>query len=101
MNTAAIFKNRTVRLIAVILCVLLFVGFFLFIGLQLRSQQKKLAELNAEKVELKAKLDELQREQERLQSRTEYVKSLEGLLQYARDYLGYIGPGDTRIEDGE
>lgn len=101
MDTGAFFNNRKVKLAALIIAALLFVGFFVFIGVQLRSQQKKLAELNAEKLELKARLDELEREQERLQSRTEYVKSLEGLLQYARDYLGYIAPGDTRIEDGE
>ena len=38
------------------------------------------------------------REQERLQSNLEYVKSMEGLLRYARENLGYIDDGETRID---
>ncbi|MBO4562535.1 MAG: cell division protein FtsL [Clostridia bacterium] len=101
MKNEGFFKSDKVRLIALILSVLLFLGFIAFIVTQLRSQQKKLAELMQEKQRLNDEIDYLSREQERLQSDLEYVKSLEGLLQYARDNLGYIGPDDIREGSGE
>ncbi|MBO4848227.1 MAG: septum formation initiator family protein [Clostridia bacterium] len=101
MKEGRLFKEGTVRVIAIIVCVALFLGFIAFIFTQLRSQQRKLAELMQEKQRLNDELDALAREQERLQSNLEYVKSLEGLLQYARDNLGYIGPDDIREGSGE
>lgn len=97
MKDGNLFKNRTVRLIAIGLCVLLFLGFVAFMVVQFRAQQRKLAELNEERQMLNDRIDELMREQERLTSDLEFAKSLEGLLQYARDNLGYIGPDDIRV----
>lgn len=97
MKDGTLFKSRTVRIIAIILCVLLFLGFVAFMVVQFRAQQKKLAELAQERQMLNDRIDELMREQERLTSDLEFVKSLEGLLQYARDNLGYIAPDDIRV----
>lgn len=97
MKDGSFLKNRTVRMIAIVLVILLFLGFVTFILLQFRAQQKKLAELSEERQLLNDRIDELMREQERLTSDLEFAKSLEGLLQYARDNLGYIGPDDIRI----
>ena len=94
-------KKFTVKTVAMIAAVLLALGFLAFIFTQLRSQRIKLGELNQERARLEERIDELTREQERLQSDLEFAKSLEGLLQYARDNLGYIGPDDIRIEDGQ
>ncbi|MCR5611540.1 MAG: septum formation initiator family protein [Clostridiales bacterium] len=94
-------SGKTLRLIAFIAAALFFVGFVVFIAVEFHQQKEKLTELNQERWRLQERVDELTREQERLQSDIEFTKSLEGLLQYARDHLGYIEPGDTRIDDGE
>ena len=94
-------NKRAVKTAAIVLVVLLALGFLAFIFTSLHSQKMKLAELNKERARLEERIDELTREQERLQSDLEFAKSLEGLLQYARDNLGYIGPDDIRIEDGQ
>ena len=96
-------KNRsgTTKIIAAAAVLLFVVGFVIFIAVQLHQQKEKLTELNQERWRLEQRIDELMREQERLQSDLEFTKSLEGLLQYARDNLGYIEPGDIRIDDGE
>ncbi|MBO4384464.1 MAG: septum formation initiator family protein [Clostridia bacterium] len=93
--------SKSFRLVALIVAALFVVGFIVFIAVELHQQNEKLIELNQERWRLQERVDELTREQERLQSDIEFTKSLEGLLQYARDHLGYIEPGDTRIEDGE
>ena len=79
---------------------LVIIGFVLLLAKMYYAQEKKLDALEAEKQRLEDKLDELSREKERLESKLEYTNSLEGLLQYARDNLGYIFPDDVRIEDG-
>ncbi len=61
------------------------------------SQQRKLNELLSEKARLQTQVEELNREHERLLSNLEFVKSREGLLWYAREYLGYTGPDDVVI----
>ncbi|MBO6062186.1 MAG: hypothetical protein J6P98_08785 [Clostridia bacterium] len=61
------------------------------------DQRSKLSELLREKEELQLEVDRLTREQERLEGNLEYVKSREGLLWYAREYLGYLGAEDIRI----
>lgn len=94
----AIISPRTVLVSAVIALIL--VGLIAFVVIAHREQQAKLTELNQEKWRLEERIDELTREQERLQADLEYTKSLEGLLQYARDNLGYIDPDDVRIVDG-
>jgi cell division protein FtsB len=84
-------------LIAFLVLAALLVGVFL----KQRAQQRTLAELNEQRRELVEQVERLTREQERLQSDLEFAKSLEGLLQYARDNLGYLGPDDIRIDDGK
>ena len=79
--------------------VLALIGAYVF--MVLHKQQKTLAELNEQRQELQEQVEYLMREQERLQSDLEFAKSLEGLLQYARDNLGYLGPDDIRIDDGK
>ncbi|MCR5808649.1 MAG: septum formation initiator family protein [Clostridiales bacterium] len=97
MKDGGFFKNGTVRTIAALLCVALFLGFVAFMTSQFLSQRRKLAELNSERQQLNDRINELLREQERLQSDLEYIKSPEGLRRYAREELGYILPGDERI----
>lgn len=80
---------------------LVLIGFAVFFFVGMRAQREKLRDLEQQRSELEDKIDELTREQERLQSNLEFVKSLEGLLQYARDNLGYVEPGDIRIDDNE
>lgn len=87
---------RTV-LIVLICAVIVVLGWFFY--KTLRDQDAKLDELIAQKQELEDRLDELSREKERLESKLEYTNSLEGLLQYARENLGYVFPDDTRYED--
>ena len=94
-------RSKLTKTILIAAALLLAVGFVVFIAVQLHQQKEKLTELNQERWRLEQRIDELTREQERLQSDLEFTKSLEGLLQYARDNLGYIEPGDIRIEDGE
>ncbi|MBR3382967.1 MAG: septum formation initiator family protein [Clostridia bacterium] len=91
-------KDRRVRVASRVLVAVLIIAFAAFIVLQLYSQRQKLAEIRAEKERLETRLEELMREQERLQSNLEYVKSMEGLLRYARENLGYIDDGETRID---
>ena len=98
MQNNGFFKNKTVKLAAVVLAVLLVAGFFVFMIAQLRAQQRKLREISEEKARLVDRLAELQRDQERIESNLEYVKSLEGLLRYAREHYGYIGEGDVRVD---
>lgn len=89
------------RLIAWILAAVILVGVVAFVVIKHREQQAKLNELAEQRKALEDQINELLREEERLRSNMEFVKSLEGLLLYARDYLGYIDPGDIRIEDGK
>ncbi|MBR0136647.1 MAG: septum formation initiator family protein [Clostridia bacterium] len=98
MENNGFLKNKAVKLTAIVLAVLLVAGFFAFMITQLRAQQRKLDELSKEKAQLVERLAELQRDQERIESNLEYVKSLEGLLRYAREHYGYIGEGDVRID---
>ena len=69
------------------------------VGEMYRAQQEKLDELEAERQRLEDRLDELSRENEELLGRLEYTDSLEGLLEYARENLGYVFPDDTIIDD--
>ena len=94
-------RSRGVKIVAVIIVILLFLAFCAAMLFMYKDQERKLNELAAEKQRLSDKVDELSREKERLESKLEYTKSLEGLLQYARDILGYLGPDDIRIDDGK
>ncbi len=95
-------KNVPWKNIAVLgAAALLIIGFAVFFFTGMRAQREKLRELEQQRWQLENRIDELTREQERLQSDLEFTKSLEGLLQYARDNLGYIGPDDIRIDDND
>ena len=87
--------------IAIAVAAALLVLFLAGIIFRLHGQRVKQAELNDQILKLEDKVNELMREKERLQSDLEFTKSLEGLLQYARDNLGYKLPDDIRIDDGE
>lgn len=80
-----------------VLVVLLILALSAYIVTQYFYQQRKLEEIAMEKQQLQQKIEELTREQERLESNLEYVKSPEGLLQYARE-MGYSLPDDIRID---
>ena len=94
------FRSRGFRIAAAIIAAVLVIGFLAMLFLMYRDQDRKLDELAAEKQKLEDRVDELTREKEHLESKLEYTKSLEGLLQYARDNLGYVFPNDSRIDDG-
>ena len=91
-------RSSRARIVAWVLVIALVLGFIAFVVVQLYSQRQKLNEIREEKERLNAKLEELMREQERLESNLEYVKSMEGLLRYARENLGYIDEGEIRID---
>lgn len=90
---------KNIAIVAGAAVLLLAFAIFFFTGM--RAQREKLRELEQQRWQLENRIDELTREQERLQSNLEFVKSLEGLLRYARDNLGYVEPGDIRIDDNE
>lgn len=96
---AAIIGGATLHIILRILVVLIIVGFAMVMLFMYRDQERKLNELAAEKQQMQDRLDELAREKERLESKLQYTQSLEGLLQYARNNLGYVFPDDTRYDD--
>lgn len=98
MKLKGLLSDGMMRTVAWILVAALVLGFAAFIGVQLYTQRKKLAEIREERNRLQARIEELMREQERLESNLEYVKSQEGLLRYARENLGYIGDGEIRID---
>ena len=64
-----------------------------------QKQESKLNELEQQRIQLEERVDELSREKELMESKLKYISSLEGLLNYARENLGYIDPGDTRYDD--
>ena len=92
-------RSRGVKAVAIILVVLIFFALCAAMFMMYRDQERKLNELLAEKQRLSDTVDKLSRENERLENKLEYTKSLEGLLRYARDNLGYIYPDDTRYDD--
>ena len=94
-------KTQGFRIAATVLIAAFVVGFMGMMYVTIRNQERKLDELIGQKRQLEDRLDELAREKERLEGKLEYTNSLEGLLQYARDNLGYVFPDDTRIDDGQ
>ncbi len=88
---------RVAATVTAAVVVLAFIGMLFFM---LREQDRKLSELENRRQELEQQLDELAREKERLEGKLEYTNSIEGLIQYARDNLGYVFPDDVRIDDG-
>lgn len=99
MESSETAKKINYNRLALLIAVVLLFAFLIGIVFRLRYQRTKLRELNEQTRQLEDRVNELMREKERLQSDLEFTKSLEGLLQYARDNLGYKLPEDIRIED--
>lgn len=89
-------KLITVRPLYVILFFLLM--FFVLGGVYL-SQRTKLSSIADDKAVLQKELDGLTVEQERLERMLEYMQTNDYLLQYAREKLGYVYPGDYKFYD--
>ena len=62
------------------------------------AQREKLRELEAEKQRLNAQLNELLLEYEGMEEMLEYTGSVEFLLRYARENLGFMLEGDIRVD---
>lgn len=63
-----------------------------------RSHQQKMNEINAEKEKKLEELQDLELKYKALQGMVNYTDSEEYLLRYAREYLGYMLPGDIRLD---
>lgn len=94
------FKTRAGHITIIAVVILVPLCFALFTVTTIKEQKAKLLELEQERISYEERIDELSREEERILSDSEFSKSREGRLQYARDELGYMMPGDTRIKDG-
>ena len=94
------FKTRIGQITVIAVIVLVPLLFALFTFTTVREQKAKLLELEQERISQEERIDELSREEERILSDSEFSKSRDGRLQYARDELGYIMPGDIRVKDG-
>ena len=92
----AFLSSRGARILIWVLVIALLFGLFYALYSMYSSQEKKLSELDAQRKQLEERVDELSREKTLMESKLKYIESLEGLLQYARENLGYIDPGDTR-----
>ncbi len=62
------------------------------------SQDSKLKSIHAAQKELQEQIDALESEEERMEYMIEYAQSDEYLLQYAREKLGYIKPGEIKFD---
>lgn len=63
-----------------------------------RSHNEKKAEIEAEKAAKLEELHELELKYSTLSGMVNYTDNEEYLLRYAREYLGYMLPGDIRID---
>ncbi|MDR0841496.1 MAG: septum formation initiator family protein [Christensenellaceae bacterium] len=95
-ETARRTKHKKLRLavFASLVCVAM-------VGMVLYSQQHKLRVIAAEQAELALQLQDRQTEKRRLEYMIEYAQSEEYLLQFAREKLGYVKPGDVKFDIGE
>ncbi len=78
----------------------LFTGALLaaLVGLVFMSQENKLASIRQEQAALGEEYANLQMEKQRIEYMIEYAQSEEYLLQYAREKLGYVKPGDIKFD---
>ena len=67
------------------------------IGVVLLSQQHKLDAIAAERQALDEEYAALEIEKQRIEYMIEYAQSEEYRLQYAREKLGYVKPGDIKF----
>lgn len=68
------------------------------LGLVFVSQERKLESIRREQEALSNDYAALQVEKQRIEYMIEYAQSEEYLLQYAREKLGYIKPGDIKFD---
>lgn len=67
------------------------------LAMVLVSQERKLADIRQEQQVLAEEHAALQLEKQRIEYMIEYAQSEEYLLQYAREKLGYVKPGDIKF----
>lgn len=67
----------------------------------LNSQEVKLREIEAEQQQLTLELNGLKIEEQRIERMIEYSHTDEYLIQYAREKLGYVMPGEILFDVGE
>ena len=79
--------------------VLAFLLAFCILGGVSLSQQTTLETIADDTAALQQELDALEVEEERLERMLEYMQTDEYLLQYAREKLGYVVPGDIKFYD--
>ena len=92
-------KKREFKLKARYIILSFVLAFFILGGVYL-SQQTKLGSIAEEKATLQAQVDALNVEEERLERMLEYMQSTQYLIQYAREKLGYVFPGDYKFYEG-
>lgn len=68
------------------------------LGLVFLSQERKLEAIRQEQQALGEEYAALQAEKQRIEYMIEYAQSEEYLLQYAREKLGYVKPGDIKFD---
>jgi len=62
------------------------------------SQENKLLAIRKEQQALSEEYNAIQIEKQRIEYMIEYARSEEYLLQYAREKLGYVKPGDIKFD---
>ena len=67
------------------------------LGMVFLSQERKLEVIRQEQQALSEEYAALQIEKQRIEYMIEYAQSEEYLLQYAREKLGYVKPGDVKF----
>ncbi|HWQ58870.1 MAG TPA: septum formation initiator family protein [Clostridia bacterium] len=85
--------RTTPRFVALVMLVCLVFACVVFV-----AQQQKLGEVRAQKAELDERYAALQAEEQRLEYMIEYAKSDEYRIQYAREKLGLVLPGDIKFD---
>ncbi len=87
-------KNRILRPVYVFFVCLLVCAAMAVVMI---TQSATQLELNERRATLQTEYDALQVEEQRLEGMLEYVKTDEYLLQYAREKLGYVLPGEYKF----
>ncbi len=97
----AFFAQKRMRRLLGIAAAVLAVAFAVAVLLVLREQEDMLARQEAERARLEEQLHSLERQLELIEYKTQYVKTNEGLKQYAMDELGAVNPGDKIVDPGD
>ncbi len=83
----------TPKFIALLTVLCAIFAFFIYF-----SQEQKLGEIAEKEAALQAEYQALQNEEQRLEYMIEYAASEEFMIQYAREKLGFVLPGDIRFD---